>query len=64
MAPELFNINNEGKSGLPTCESDSFALGMVTFEARNVCREDYFMILKLLLCFPSGIHRTSAVCRG
>jgi serine/threonine protein kinase len=42
MAPELFTINNKGKSGLPTCESDAFALGMVTFEARNVCREILF----------------------
>ena len=36
MAPELFNIGTEGASGLSTCESDVFALGMVTFEVRNV----------------------------
>ena len=34
MAPELFNITN-GEFGLPTHESDVFALGMVTFEVRN-----------------------------
>jgi len=37
VAPELF-IYNEGKSGLPTCESDVFALGMVTFEVSYVYR--------------------------
>ena len=36
MAPELFNVGAEGKSGLSTRESDVFALGMVTFEVRNV----------------------------
>ena len=38
MAPELFNIYaiNEGNSGLHTRESDTFALGMVTFEVLNV----------------------------
>ena len=35
MAPELFNITN-GEFGLPTDESDIFALGMVTFEVRNI----------------------------
>ena len=35
MAPELFDINDEGKSGLSTRQSDVFALGMVTFEVRN-----------------------------
>ena len=34
MAPELFNITN-GEFGLPTDESDIFALGMVTFEVGN-----------------------------
>jgi serine/threonine protein kinase len=38
MAPELFNITNEGGPGLSTRESDSFALGMVTFEVRIICR--------------------------
>ena len=38
MAPELLNIDTEGKSGLPTCKSDVFALGMVTFEVRNSYR--------------------------
>lgn len=36
MAPELYNIKNEDKSGLPTRGSDMFALGMVTFEVRVV----------------------------
>ena len=39
MAPELFDINGEGKSGLSTRESDMFALGMVTFEVRSIHRE-------------------------
>ena len=34
MAPELFNTG-KGKSGLSTCESDTFAFGMVTFEVMN-----------------------------
>jgi len=41
MAPELFDLN-EGKSGLCTCESDVFALGMVTFEVRNIYRGSLF----------------------
>jgi hypothetical protein len=49
MAPELFNIN-KGKSGLPTCESDAFALGMVTFEASNVCREVLFHDSEIPFC--------------
>jgi len=36
MAPELFRINDEGKSDLSTRESDVFALAMVTFEVSNV----------------------------
>ena len=36
MAPELFNIHSGGGSGFSTRESDVFALGMVTFEVRNV----------------------------
>ena len=36
MAPELYNIKNEDKTGLPTRGSDMFAFGMVTFEVRTV----------------------------
>lgn len=36
MAPELFNIDNERKTGLSTNKTDIFALGMVTIEVRNI----------------------------
>jgi len=38
MAPELFRINDEGKYGHSTRESDIFALAMVTFEVSNMHR--------------------------
>jgi len=38
MAPELFRINDEGKSNLSTRGSDVFALAMVTFEVSSVRR--------------------------
>ena len=60
MAPELFNIDTEGGSGLSTRESDVFALGMVTFEVRNVSTGSSPYVLKLLY-IPSGVHWTSAV---
>ena len=37
MAPELFT-GTDGNFGLPTCKSDIFALGMVTFEVRGIRR--------------------------
>lgn len=60
MAPEVFDTNNEGWLNIPTRESDVFALGMVTFEVRNVHLGRLFRGLNL----PSGVHRTSAVPRG
>lgn len=38
MAPELFRINDGGKSGLFTREPDVFAFGTVIFEVSNVRR--------------------------
>ena len=42
MAPELIKTEDEEKSGLSTSASDVFALGMVTFEVRNVRCERLF----------------------
>ena len=42
IAPELFNVDKNGKSVLSTRKSDVFALGMVTTEVRNVYRGRFF----------------------
>ena len=51
MAPELFNPN-EGKYGLSTPASDTFALGMVTLEVRNAHHGISFVVLEHILLVP------------
>ena len=62
MAPELYNIEPEGASGLSARESDIFALGMVTFEVRHDSLEDRLMVLKLPLVSPA--RRLPAKCHS
>lgn len=63
MAPELFNINDEDKSGLSTRASDVFALGMVTFEVRSVQQARLSHGFEPPCCTFPGVHGAIAVPR-
>jgi hypothetical protein len=61
MAPELFSVEqNAGKSGIPTPQSDIFALGMVAYEVMTSSLLDAPINPNLV---HPGVHGTSAVPR-